>query len=254
MSLRSALSRVLSLLLRPLPAGTLANLASALVDAIARHGTPEAAIKQLFVLQSRLDTLIGTTAVAYGKGIHPKHRIMRYHDFFVERVRAGERVLDIGSGNGYLAHKLVIDAGATVVGVEIVADNLAKARARFIHPNLEFRQADVTRVLPTEAFGVVVMSNVLEHLPSRVELLGNLARATGAARFLIRVPCFDRDWTVPLRKELGLDWRMDSTHETEYTMQSFSDEMALAGFEIVESRRLWGEIWAVACPKSRASQ
>ncbi|MBI3506459.1 MAG: class I SAM-dependent methyltransferase [Proteobacteria bacterium] len=254
MSLRSALSTVLTFLLRPLPARVLANLASAFVDAIARRDNPRAALRLLFTLQSRLDTLIGTTAVGYGEGIHPKHRIMRYHDFFVERVRAGERVLDVGSGNGYLAHKLATEADATVVGVEIVAANLAKARARFVHPKLEFREADVTRALPAEPFDVVVMSNVLEHLPARVELLAGLARTTGAARFLIRVPCFDRDWTVPLRKELGLDWRMDSTHETEYTMQSFRDEMALAGFEIVESRRLWGEIWAVAVPKGQVRE
>ena len=33
-------------------------------------------------------------AIAYDGGVHAKHRLMRYHDFFVERVEVGERVLD----------------------------------------------------------------------------------------------------------------------------------------------------------------
>lgn len=251
MSFRSKLSEILVFAIRPMPARALATLAGMFVEAIARRSDPSVALRLLFGLQARLETLIGTTAVAYGDGIHPKHRIMRYHEFFVDRVKPGERVLDIGSGNGYLAHRLAVDSGAAVVGIEIVVSNLEKARARFVHPKLEFREGDVARGIPPEKFDVVVMSNVLEHLPDRPALLRELARATGASRFLIRVPCFDRDWTVPLRKELGLDWRMDSTHETEYTMQSFCEEIDQAGLELTETLRLWGEIWAVARPTRR---
>lgn len=63
---------------------------------------------------------------------------------------------------------------------------------------------------------------------------------------MIRIPCFDRDWLVPLRKELGLDWRSDSTHETEYTLGEFDAELATAGLTREETILRWGEIWAVA--------
>ena len=55
------------------------------------------ALRFLFRLDAALYPLQGEKAVEYGGGIHTKHRHMRYHDFFVDRVRPGERVLDIGA-------------------------------------------------------------------------------------------------------------------------------------------------------------
>ena len=37
-----------------------------------------------------------------GSGLHPKHRIMNYHKFFVDNVTENDTVLDIGCGNGVL--------------------------------------------------------------------------------------------------------------------------------------------------------
>jgi len=79
----------------------------------------------LFRLDGRLYTLEGTKAVEYGSGIHTKHRHMRYHDFFVERISTGERVLDMGCGIGALAHDVAEKAGANVVGIDLNADNIA---------------------------------------------------------------------------------------------------------------------------------
>jgi hypothetical protein len=61
---------------------------------------------------------------------------------------------------------------------------------------------------------------------------------------LIRVPLFERAWEVPLRKELGLEWRSDATHETEYTEESFAQEMDAAQLTLVHQEIRWGEIWA----------
>ena len=63
-------------------------------------------------------------------------------------------------------------------------------------------------------------------------------------RWLIRVPMINRDWLVPLKKELGIPYFSDSTHYTEYTLEGFENEMMKAGLIIQHSEVKWGEIWA----------
>jgi hypothetical protein len=63
---------------------------------------------------------------------------------------------------------------------------------------------------------------------------------------LIRVPLFERDWRVPLKKELGVEWRLDPTHETEYTIESWAQEIEEAGLKVTHQEIRWSEIWAEA--------
>jgi len=98
--------------------------------------------------------------------------------------------------------------------------------------------------LPDEKFDVVILSNVLEHLPGRPLFLRCLYETFQPERFLIRVPLFERDWRVPLKKELGVEWRLDRTHEIEYTQESFEAEIEEAGLVIAHLEVRWGEIWA----------
>jgi len=57
-------------------------------------------VRELLVTYDDVYREVDLAAIAYEGGVHPKHRLTRYHDFFVERVRTGELVLDIGSGKG----------------------------------------------------------------------------------------------------------------------------------------------------------
>jgi hypothetical protein len=68
------------------------------------------------------------------------------------------------------------------------------------------------------------------------------------SRWLIRVPLFERHWSVPLKQELGIDYRLDPTHQIEYTQESFAAEMRQTGLEIVHQEVRWGEIWAELKP------
>ena len=105
--------------------------------------------------------------------------------------------------------------------------------------------------LPHEPFDIIVLSNVLEHLTGRAAFLQRLKEATQARRFLIRVPCFERDWRVPLKQELGVEWRLDMDHKTEYTLDAFRGEMAAAGLTITHQEVRWGEIWAELRPDEK---
>ena len=210
--------------------------------------TPAEALRLLFNLDAKLYTLQGRLAVAYGNGLHTKHRHTRYHDIFSERVSPGECVLDIGCGNGALAYDLA-EKGALVTGIDLSEVNIHAAQNRFAHPNARYIHGDALVDLPAGEYATVVMSNVLEHLPERVAFLRSVQERLKPQRYLIRVPLFERDWRVPLKKELGVEWRLDATHETEYTIESFHDEIFAAGLTPAHQEIRWGEIWCELKPQ-----
>lgn len=212
-----------------------------------KYGEPKEALIFLFDIHKRLLTLISDRASHYNGGVHPKHRLMRYHDFFTTRLEKGEKVLDIGSGIGFLAYDMA-KIGANVTGIEISDKNINKANKLYQADNLHFVLGDAWKDLPREHFDTIVMSNVLEHIGERVEFIKQVQEITHSSRWLIRVPCFDRDWTVALAEELGLDSRLDETHFTEFTRESFEKEMGEAGLEIRHLEIRWGEIWSELTP------
>jgi SAM-dependent methyltransferase len=218
------------------------------LSVLAADPNRRSAVRELLVSYDDVYRSLDQAAIKYDDGIHAKHRLTRYHDFFVERVRPGERVLDLGCGKGEVAFDLVNKAGATVVGVDYDGYHLSFARSRFSHPDLEFIEADITEWLPEGEFDVVILSNVLEHLDARREFLERVVASSRPSRLLLRVPQYARDWTVPLRDEVGLSGYWDPDHEVEYDAESFRAEMAVAGLEVDELELSWGEIWSAVHP------
>jgi SAM-dependent methyltransferase len=219
------------------------------LSALASNPDRTRAVRNLLGTYDDVYRWLDQAAIAYDGGVHVKHRLTRYHDFFVERVRPGERVLDLGSGKGELAHDLATRAGATVFGVDNDPRHLAFSRARFSHERVEFRAGDVLGALPDEHLDVVVLSNVLEHLGPRVAFLRGVVASLHPSRILIRVPVCARDWTVPLKAEVGLLDYWDVDHEIEYDVETFRSELGEAGLEVTELVQTWGEIWAISEPR-----
>ncbi len=211
---------------------------------------PREALKFLFEFENKLYSLEGEYSVKYGGGIHTKHKHIKYHDFFVKNLKPNQTVLDIGCGNGYLSYDMATKVrGVKVDGIELNEKNIDFARNHYKHDNLNFIKGDaVGNNIPEGKYDVITLSNVLEHIEKRVEFLKSLKRRFKPQRFIIRVPVFERDWRVPLKKELGLDYRLDATHFIEYTKESLAEELNRAGLEIVNSECRWGEIWCVAKP------
>jgi SAM-dependent methyltransferase len=208
------------------------------------------AVRNLLVAYDDVYRRLDQAAIAYDGGVHVKHRLTGYHDFFVDRIRPGERVLDVGCGKGELANDLVARSGAIVVGIDSNPHHLAFARSHFVHERLDFRDGDVLDQVPEGHFDVVVLSNVLEHLEPRVDLLRRIVASASPRRFLFRVPVLARDWTVPLRREVGLPYYWEEDHRIEYDPEGFRAELADAGLHVTELELVWGEIWAVAEPRS----
>ena len=89
--------------------------------------------------------------------------------------RAGERILDVGCGDGALTEKLV-RAGATVVGVDPAPDFVAAAAARGLDARLLDAQA-----LPFEReFDAVFTNAVLHWIPDLDAALRSIHRALNA--------------------------------------------------------------------------
>ena len=235
----------------------MAHAVSALVRAwssaaVRKPTTP--ALRSLLSVEDLLLRRAELLAIDLERGIHPKHRIMRYHDFFVERVRPGERVLDVGCGKGELAFDLAERGEVHVTGIDISDDALAFARERFQSDRLTLERADVLDWTPPQTFDVVVLSNVLEHIEDRVGLLRRLLDLVQPERLLIRVPVLERDWVVLLRKELDLPYFADPSHFTEYSAEQLESELGAAGLTLTELQHRWGELWTVARPTVAADQ
>ncbi len=186
--------------------------------------------------------LASRLAIQAEGGLHPKHRLMNYHQFFLDHICASDYVLDIGCGNGALAYDLAGKA-AHVTGIDTNGKNLTAWEKRFSRKNLDYLLANATTFSPQERFDVVVLSNVLEHIEHRVEFLTKIKHL--APLFLIRVPMLNRDWITLYKKELGVEYRLDKTHFTEYTLETFTRELAAAGYSIASFSIQFGEIWAV---------
>jgi len=193
--------------------------------------------------------LSGIFASILNDGIHPKHKIMRYKEWFVDNIEDDWVVLDVSCNTGMMP-EIVSKKANFVYGIEIEAKHIKEAKEKHQKDNIEFIYADATiyDYSSCQSIDVVILSNVLEHIEHRVEFLQKLIKQikwNNKKRFLIRVPMIDREWIAIYKKELGLEYRLDRTHFTEYTFTEFEEELNKAGIDIKKYHIRFGEIYAV---------
>jgi SAM-dependent methyltransferase len=88
---------------------------------------------------------------------------------FAFRYCSGKRVIDVGCGIGYGSHLLASNGAVSVLGVDLSAEAIAEASARYQRENLRFVQGDAERLADishewTSQPQVVVSFENLEHL------------------------------------------------------------------------------------------
>ncbi len=165
--------------------------------------------------------------------------------FLRAQVAAGERVLDLGCGDGWICAELVA-LGAQPLGVEVAA--AAVERARRHHPGLEFRLAEIGGELPSDdnTFDVVWASEVIEHVADTARWLSEVRRVLRPqGRLLLTTPNHSRlrllaggieRYSEPLGDHLHL-----------YVASSLRGLLRDFGFAEIEISRWVGRRWPGGC-------
>ncbi len=208
------------------------------------RGKYDNAFERLFKIEDNIKWVYNELALRYGNGIHVKHRLMRYANFFKKNVKHNQKVLDIGCGYGAVAFSIAESINkVTVTGVDIDLNKIKEANKKFKRNNLNFIHNDAFSIDIVDV-DVIILSNVLEHIEDRVEFLIKLKKRFKPSLFLIRVPDLERDWTIPFKKEMGIYYFSDKTHFIEHTEEEFREEIKKAGLKIKSLTKNWSEIWA----------
>ena len=211
-----------------------------------RENNPAISIKNLFLIKDKLDLIINERALKYGSGIHPKHKLTNYHQFFIDKINNGENVLDVGCGNGSVAMSIAKKLPkSSITGIDINKKSIEFAKQKQKDSNLNnlnFINGNINDYKIVS--DVVILSNVLEHIDNRITFLRNLRKLSGARTFLIRVPYFKRDWQIAFRKKLGMYYFSDNDHKIEHTLEELTKELGSANLVIKETKIIWGEIWS----------
>jgi 2-polyprenyl-3-methyl-5-hydroxy-6-metoxy-1,4-benzoquinol methylase len=123
--------------------------------------------------------------------------------------RTGTRAVDIGCGEGHLCAELRAAGWPSVIGVDVSRTRIRQAR--LLHPELEFRETQVTDAsFGAASLDLIVMDNVIEHLPNPLQMLQRLRPSLGSDGHLVlitpnmRSGCFrllGRRWTPELAPE-----------------------------------------------------
>lgn len=210
-----------------------------------------AALRLVLKLHNKLYDLCGVLAVGTNGGVHPKHRLLRYKEWFLDHVEPEWVVLDIGSNTGAMP-ALLAEKVQYVYGIEIDPQLSEIAKRNNDTTNVEFLTGDATTFdySGCRPIDCVTLSNVLEHIRDRVGLLRLLLarlpwRDVHHRIFLIRVPTIDRDWLAAYKKEIGVEYRLDRTHEIEHTQQELVAELEAAELIIANFEVRFGEYYVV---------
>ena len=151
-------------------------------------------------------------------------------------VIAGQRVLDLGCGDGRFSAALV-GAGVGVVGVDVAAEALRRAREHA--PEAEFVQVDEGAPLPfaDASFDLVWCGETLEHVVDVALLLGEVRRVLVAGGMLLATTPNHARLVVAYEALAGgpLERRLDprSDHLRFFTARTLRDLLSGAGFDQV---------------------
>ena len=141
-----------------------------------------------------------------------------------------ESVLEIGCATGELIAAMPVRQGGRRIGIDISNANVLAARARF--PDVEFRCGDFCE-LTGSRFDVVILSDVLEHVPDDAAFLRDAAALANIV--LLNLPLED-NW-LNRHRHYGPD--DVSGHLRRYSLSDGEALMGSAGLDVLAQARVW---------------
>jgi 2-polyprenyl-6-hydroxyphenyl methylase/3-demethylubiquinone-9 3-methyltransferase len=175
-------------------------------------------------------------------GLEPPDYALRRR-FLLEHVAAGERVLDVGCGEGRFTVELA-RAGAHAVGIDVAEEPLRRARAR--HPELDLRLIADERSWQLEdaGFDVVWAGEVIEHIADTATWLSEIRRVLRSGGSLIlSTPSHGRLALMRLalsRRAFAGHFDPRSDHLRFYSRETLTQLIREFGFERIEVRSAGG--------------
>jgi 2-polyprenyl-3-methyl-5-hydroxy-6-metoxy-1,4-benzoquinol methylase len=175
-------------------------------------------------------------------GLQPAELALRRR-FLLEHVTAGERVLDVGCGEGWFAAELA-RAGASVVAIDVAEEPLRRARERV--PGLDARLVDADGPWPLDdaSFDAVWAGETIEHVPDTAGWCSEARRVlTPGGRLLLSTPDHGRLralWLACSRRAFEAHFDPCADHLRFYTRATLTRLLEEHGFQAVAVRAAAG--------------
>ena len=174
-----------------------------------------------------------------------RRKVGRAYDMALEIARVvprGSEVLDVGCGNGYIAHHLSAMLGTTVTGIDVADSTEAPIDYRQ-YDGREFPAAD-------SSFDAVVLAYVLHHAQSLKTILAEAHRSLREGGSLVVYEDIPERWwdrivcTIHNRK-----WRKRTGPCTFLCEDEWRDTFAAEGFQLCSTRRIsrWRKVVHPVC-------
>lgn len=164
--------------------------------------------------------------------------------------RDGDRILDVGCGDGYYLHLLSsLGLKLKLTGVDFDPNALQSARRNLKGKRIHLVYADLMKKLPfpDNCFDKIVMSEVCEHLPDDVKGLKEVHRILKpGGKLLLTVPCHSYpflwdpvNWVLEhlfnTHIKSGFWAGIWNQHIRLYSLSQINSVLKLAGFVIEQS-------------------
>jgi len=148
--------------------------------------------------------------------------------------RAGGGVSDIGCGDGHLCAELKAAGWRNVIGVDVSRSRIARARQAY--PDVRFYDRGVDAAgIRAETLDLVIMDNVIEHLPDPPKMVG---QARGFLKSGGRLVVITPNMRSGHFRLLGRRWTPElspHTHIFLFTESSLSFLLSGEGFRVESS-------------------
>lgn len=167
--------------------------------------------------------------------------------FLLEHVRAAERVLDVGCGEGWFASEL-LRADVKVVGIDVAQEPLRRACARDLALDLRLVDADGPWPLEDASFDAVWAGETIEHVADTAGWMSEARRVLKpGGRLLLSTPAHGRLrvlWLALSRQAFDRHFDPLADHLRFYTRSGLARMLGEFGFEEVAVRAVAGPVGA----------